>query len=228
MAGFPGMMLPMALRAGWTELDILDLHEWALAGHNDVTSIVRDLAIIDGRWVHYRGLPLKEINTLISRRLDPDLPIHIYADGSGTTADKPSGYGVVVLWPGEVQLIGESCGLGTNNHAELSAIQRALRAVPDTRQTIVIHSDSEWAMGAARPDSTWNVSANARLVSSLREELRDLRSGPGGCRVQFEHVQGHAGVLWNEVADRLARSGRLGEPPKFPRKMQRALEAYQP
>lgn len=237
MSGFPHRLFTTAIDCGWRAEQIVELHRWCEERHAEVTHVAGGLALINDRWIAHRDFPLDDLDQGIRRRfitppgtsgsidVAKELVVHAYADGSGTTADRSSGAGVVVLWPGcQPQLIHENAGLGTNNHAELYAIQRVLRAVPDSSQRICIHSDSEWAMGAAREDSTWNVQANRDLVQAIRMELQTYRSG----RVTFEHVPGHAGVLWNEVADRLARAGRLGTEPKFTRKLQRALGSYQP
>lgn len=82
--------------------------------------------------------------------MEPDLIA--YCDGSGTVAHLPCGAGVVVYDGGEVVLeASRSLGLGTNNHAELSAIRVAL-AITDTPEwrgrMLVVRSDSMYAIGA--------------------------------------------------------------------------------
>lgn len=127
-----------------------------------------------------------------------------YADGSGTTAGKPAGIGVVAYRSGRRPLlISENIGPGTNNRAELMALWRALRCFPDLSQDVWLYSDSEYALGALTQD--WARNKNANLIAAIRQDL-DLRHRFG--RVRFEHVQGHAKVEGNEVADTLAGLGR--------------------
>lgn len=130
-----------------------------------------------------------------------------YCDGSGTQAHLPCGAGVVILDGGVVVLeASRSLGLGTNNHAELSAIRVAL-AITDTPEwrsrPLVVRSDSMYAIGAMT--STHNPSPerpNAKLIAIARRLLvgRDVR---------FEHVRGHSGEPGNERADKLAGLARL-------------------
>lgn len=160
-------------------------------------------AILADRWVIYNGSDGREL-TLASRfqYTPPPEETVCYCDGSGTTQEKPSGIGVVVYEPHcAPQLIAENIGPGTNNRAELAAIWRALRAVPDLQRRILIRSDSEYAQGVLTKD--WALKSNVELITAIREDLA-LR----GNHVRFEYVAGHAGIEGNELADRLANIGR--------------------
>lgn len=130
-----------------------------------------------------------------------------YTDGSGTLGQRPSGAGVV-LYEGDTIVCEASrhLGLGTNNHAELSAIRIALYMTsfdPFAGRDLLIRSDSEYAiwMSTGRrpldPDRP-----NARLIHIIRRALV-------GRSVRFEHVPGHAGIPGNERADELAGLARL-------------------
>jgi ribonuclease HI len=129
-------------------------------------------------------------------------PTVAFCDGSGMTKDKPAGIGVVIYTRGEHPLyIAEHIGLGTNNVAELRAIWRALQQFPDLGRKLLIRSDSEYAIGSMT--KPWNATANAELIANMRADLA-LREG----KVRFDHVDGHAGHLGNEIADALANIGR--------------------
>lgn len=124
-----------------------------------------------------------------------------YADGSGTTAGKVAGIGVVIYEKGQRPLyIAENIGPGTNNVAELRAIWRILKQFPDRDRRIIIYSDSEYAIGSLTLD--WSPQANKELIEAIRADL-STRTG-----VMFIHVDGHSGHTGNEIADQLANIGR--------------------
>ncbi len=129
-----------------------------------------------------------------------------YTDGSGTFGRTPSGAGVA-LFDGGV-LVAEASrhlGLGTNNHAEISAIRIALWMTtfePFTGRPLLIRSDSEYAIHmCSRTGWIDDERPNGRLI-------RFVRAAMVGRAVAFEHVKGHAGELGNERADFLAGMGR--------------------
>lgn len=128
---------------------------------------------------------------------DPEAVI-AYADGACTGNPGPSGLGVVIL-DGESRIeISEGLGMGTNNIAELTAIERALEAVPDPKRSLVIYTDSKYSIGVLAMG--WKAKANVELVARLREHLARRPA-------RFVHVRGHSGIPLNERADELAREG---------------------
>lgn len=121
-----------------------------------------------------------------------------YADGACTGNPGPSGLGVVIL-DGDARIeISEGLGLGTNNIAELTAIERALEAVPDPQKPLVIYTDSKYSIGVL--SMGWKAKANTELVARLRAHLSKRPA-------RFVHVPGHSGIPLNERADELAREG---------------------
>jgi ribonuclease HI len=87
-------------------------------------------------------------------------------------------------------------GQGTNNIAELTAIEDGLSVVERERH-VVVYSDSSYAIGLLAQG--WKAKANQELVARLRALLREFP------RVDFVKVAGHAGVPENERCDVLAR-----------------------
>lgn len=192
-----------AVERGWRRDTLITLHQTMLARNMGVTSKTPWSLFIDGRYMIYSTYTPADVERAFSPTATTD-PIEAYSDGSGTTMDKPAGIGVVVYRRGEApELIAENTGPGTNNRAELLAIWRALRAVPDVSVPLLICSDSEYAIGSCTKD--WVPQANAALIRAMRYDLM-LRSTVRP--VDFKHVPGHRNVEGNEIADKLANVGR--------------------
>lgn len=127
--------------------------------------------------------------------------IHVYTDGACTGNPGPMGIGVVILDPSQSGAAGRRelsryLGQGTNNIAELTAIEAGLKEVGRDRP-VRVYSDSSYAIGLLAQG--WRAKANQELVQRLRILLREF------ARVEFVKVAGHAGVPENERCDVLAR-----------------------
>ncbi|MGH7280882.1 MAG: ribonuclease HI [Polyangiaceae bacterium] len=119
-----------------------------------------------------------------------------YTDGACSGNPGPAGAGFVVIPPGKSPQEGfESLGIGTNNVAEITAILRAIEAIPKNAST-VLHTDSKYAIGVL--SLGWKAKANQELIAKTRAVLQ-------GRRVRFVYVPGHSGIPMNERADELAR-----------------------
>lgn len=131
------------------------------------------------------------------------LPLVAYTDGSGTRAHLPCGAGVAIYDDGEVVTeASRHLGLGTNNHAELSAVRVALAITPPERP-LLVRTDSMYVIGAlTAPADTPPERPNAKLIAIIRRAM-------AGRHVRFEHVKGHSKIEGNERADSLAGLGRL-------------------
>jgi ribonuclease HI len=131
-----------------------------------------------------------------------DIPpgaIVIYTDGSCIGNPGPMGLGVVIADGGERKELKEYLGTGTNNIAELVAIERALEAIDpaDRHRAVYVHSDSSYAIGLLARG--WKAKANAELVTRIRELVAEFPD------LHFVKVRGHAGIADNERCDELAR-----------------------
>lgn len=163
-----------------------------------------------------KGEPKREPAAPRAQKPVPQVPaapfgaIEIWTDGSGNRADRPGGAGGVIIEEGVVvSEISLPLHTASVNEAETAAIGAALCSLADRlghRDAVVIlYSDSEFAIGAVRHGSTWNVRANARLgrlVARVREEVKRW------CALSFLHVPGHCGLQFNERADELAGLAR--------------------
>lgn len=129
----------------------------------------------------------------------PDNAFIVYTDGACTGNPGPAGLGVVILDGSKRHEISEYLGQGTNNIAELTAIERALEAVAelDPNRPVVLHSDSSYSIGLLTKG--WKAKANTELVARIRKLARSFPD------LRFVKVRGHAGVPENERCDELAR-----------------------
>jgi ribonuclease HI len=131
-----------------------------------------------------------------------------YTDGACSGNPGPAGSGVVIVSPdGKIHDGLESLGEATNNVAELTAILRAVEWIPREARAIVVHTDSQYAIGVLQKG--WKAKANQDLVSRTKH-LVQARSA------RLVYVPGHSGVALNERADALAReavqTGRTSRP----------------
>ena len=128
--------------------------------------------------------------------------VEIWTDGACSGNPGPMGIGVVVLDGGARRELGEYLGSGTNNIAELVAIERGLDIADevtggDRQRPRRIYSDSSYAIGLL--EKGWKAKANQELVARIRKAVA------GHPRLSFVKVAGHAGVPENERCDELAR-----------------------
>ncbi len=139
--------------------------------------------------------------------------LKIYCDGacSGNPGNAGSGLALYEGNENPTLIHGEYAKLGTNNTAELNALNKALEIASNVNCSTIIEicSDSKysidcitnWAYGWK--SKGWKKKGgeikNLEIIKKahfLFEELKD--------RVSIKHVKGHAGVEGNELADRMA------------------------
>ena len=128
----------------------------------------------------------------------PDDAVIIWTDGACTGNPGPMGLGAVVIDGDQRQELSEYLGIGTNNIAELTAIERALQAVPEGARgrPVFVHSDSSYSIGLLTKG--WKAKANVELVARLRALAKKFP------KLHFVKVKGHAGIPENERCDELA------------------------
>lgn len=127
-----------------------------------------------------------------------------FTDGGCRGNPGPAGSGVrLELADGRVAEVSRSLGRGTNNIAELTAIDIALDLLDEAEipgdAAVVMFSDSDYVNGVLTRG--WKAKKNTELILGLRERLK---ARPG---VEIVWVAGHAGVDGNERADALATAG---------------------
>jgi ribonuclease HI len=130
--------------------------------------------------------------------------LDLWTDGACSGNPGPMGIGVVAVDGGKRREHGEYLGVGTNNIAELTAIDRALDlagAEAGTRR-LRIHTDSAYSIGVL--SKGWKAKANQELIARMRRRLATLPN------VEFVKVSGHSGIPENERCDQLARDAITG------------------
>ena len=132
-----------------------------------------------------------------------------FTDGACSGNPGPAGAGFVVIEPGGkthegYAFIGPS---STNNVAELTGVLRALEAIPPDVASILIKTDSKYAIGVL--SKGWKAKANQELVAETKRLVQSRRA-------RLEYVPGHAGVSMNERADQLAREAVSTRRTKLP------------
>ena len=125
--------------------------------------------------------------------------LELWTDGACSGNPGPMGIGVVAIDGGKRRELGEYLGVGTNNIAELTAIDRALDlAGADLgKRPVRIYTDSAYSIGVL--SKNWKAKANQELIARMRRRLTGLHN------IEFVKVSGHAGVPENERCDELAR-----------------------
>ena len=128
-------------------------------------------------------------------------PIIVYTDGASLGNPGPAGIGVVLRAGGRRKELSEYLGVATNNVAELTAILRALQTVKDRKRRVVVHSDSEYAIGVLTKN--WKPKKNKELIASIRRLMAEFAD------LSFVKVAGHAGNPDNERCDELAKAAAM-------------------
>ncbi|MBC8131560.1 MAG: ribonuclease HI [Deltaproteobacteria bacterium] len=128
--------------------------------------------------------------------------LQVWTDGACSGNPGPMGIGVVVIdgpWRDEIS---EYLGVGTNNIAELVAIERGIEAslkrIATTTRRVQVLTDSSYAIGLL--GKGWKAKANQELVARIRQKLAGFPAA-----IEFVKVAGHAGIPENERCDELAR-----------------------
>src|SRR5438477_4014843 len=137
----------------------------------------------------------------------PGDALEIWTDGACSGNPGPMGIGVVVIDGKEREELGEFLGSGTNNIAELVAIERGLaiatkRVIDHPERRVRVFTDSGYSIGIL--GKGWKAKANQDLVARIRRKLAAFPA-----TVEFVKVAGHAGVPENERCDELGRQAIL-------------------
>ncbi len=146
----------------------------------------------------------KTATTKARPKAAPGTPaVEIWTDGACSGNPGPMGIGVVVIDGPQRREKGEYLGIGTNNIAELTAVERGidLAGPVAAEKRLRVYTDSSYVIGVL--SKGWKAKANQDLIAKLRRKLAPLN-------LDFVKVAGHAGVPENERCDELAREAITG------------------
>jgi ribonuclease HI len=138
------------------------------------------------------------------------MKVEVFSDGSGTTSDKPGGYGFVVTVEGVAKHEGSGyLELATNNDAELQAAIAGLDSLhyvfdQEDEIDVWLVADSEIILG-------WADGTRAFHQLEKLDRFQQLRNLMAEFKAKTRWVPGHTGNVFNERCDKLANAARKKE-----------------
>jgi ribonuclease HI len=133
--------------------------------------------------------------------------VEVYSDGSGTTKDKPGGYGYVVVLDGMTAYEGSGhLEFATNNDCELQGAIEGLDSLhyhfdEEEKIEVWLVSDSEITLG-------WADGTRAFRQEEKMLKYQQLRNLMAEFKAKTRWVPGHSGEPFNERCDVLANLAR--------------------
>lgn len=142
--------------------------------------------------------------------------IHIYTDGACSGNPGPGGAAFVIVDAETGVYTSSACGFArtTNNRMEIMAADLALNRVLGMSvlpESVTVHTDSQLVVGTMVKGWKTKEAKLLPLWDALRSTVAALAAK--GVKVTFDKVSGHAGVEFNEMADRLAVEASHGAVP---------------
>lgn len=133
--------------------------------------------------------------------------VQIYVDGSCLGNPGPMGIGVVFARADNTidRELSEFLGPGTNNVAELRAIERGLtEALPQRSMQVAVYSDSEYAIGVL--DGSKDARTNLDVIARIQQLMAQFDN------LHLQWLRGHSGNAGNERANKLAQEAAAQKP----------------
>ena len=149
-----------------------------------------------------------------SFNIDDDGYVIVYTDGACISNGRDNPRAGVGVWFEDNHPMNVSKplrGRATNNRAEIEAvIEAAIQAKRAGIKFLKIYTDSKFLMSCARnwipkwKANGWRTANNEPVIN--KSELIKMDKALAPLNVKWKHVNSHAGVYGNEMADFLARS----------------------
>ncbi|RMG77111.1 MAG: ribonuclease HI [Bacteroidetes bacterium] len=136
--------------------------------------------------------------------------IEIFTDGASRGNPGPGGYGVVLKSGNHYKELSEGFRLTTNNRMELLAVIKALEALKQPNNDVVIYSDSKYVVDAVEKGWVFDWAEKGfkgKKNADLWQRFLELYPQQN---IRFVWVKGHAGHPENERCDRLAVQAATG------------------
>ena len=135
----------------------------------------------------------------------------VYADGSCDNKGNGGWAAIIVSEDRSIELSGSVMNT-SNNRMELTAVLEGLAALPDSAQDITVISDSQYVVTGAVFASWWRdhdwQSRRGGKVRYIEMWQRFLALVSGNRLVRTLWCKGHAGIVLNELCDKLAKKER--------------------
>ena len=125
----------------------------------------------------------------------------LYTDGAYSSLRDQGGVGLIILKDNKKILEYSRMYKGvTNNIMELGAVIIGLKAIKNCIDSLIIFTDSMYVIGCATKG--WKRSKNKSLWKEFDKQFQRVQEL---CpNIEFRHVKGHNGDLYNEEVDKLA------------------------
>ncbi len=136
----------------------------------------------------------------------------IYCDGACKNNPGEAGSGIAVYNDNEKPILyyGNYVIQGTNNIAELNALNKALQIASDSNtDNITIYSDSKYSIECVTiwsygwKSNGWTKKGGEIKNLDLIQKIHNLYDNIKD-KITIKHVKGHSGIEGNELADRMA------------------------
>lgn len=131
--------------------------------------------------------------------VDSPSPYFLYTDGSGNNLSNfgDGGYAYVLIKDGKIiKQFSEGKSKVTSNQMELKAIIEGCKAVPEDNSTVIIRSDSMYALKVL--SGRWKAKVNLDLIAEHQKNVQRLD-------LCYDWVKSHNGDKFNELCDKLAK-----------------------
>ena len=144
------------------------------------------------------------------------ITLDIYTDGSSKKIGSTlfGGWAFIVLQNNiQIYRAANSEQGATNQRMELMAILKALRYAQNVRlpyERVIVYSDSAYAINCYKQQwyanwmmNGWKTAGNKDVVNS--DLWNQIIPFFDNFWYNFEKIEGHSGVVWNELCDKLAQ-----------------------
>ena len=130
--------------------------------------------------------------------------INIYTDGAAKGNPGPGGYGVVLEYAGQTKELSEGFRLTTNNRMELLAVIIGLEHIKNSKNQIIVYSDSKYVVDSINKKWVFNWELNNYKKKKKPDLWKRFLIVYRKYNIIFKWVKGHAGHIQNERCDSLA------------------------